>query len=326
MHTVVVLALPGTIAFDLATPIEVLGRVPLPGGKSGYEVLVCGSEPIIDAGPLRLAVDHGLDALRTADTIIVPGRRDPTAPLPTAALAALRAAADAGTRMASICVGTFTLAAAGLLDDRRATTHWAAADLLRATYPRVKVDPDVLYVDDGQFVTSAGATAGVDMCLHLISLDYGAAIAADASRLAVAALHRDGGQAQFIPRPSAPAAQTGLGEVLQWLEAHVERDLTLADVAARAGLSTRTLNRRFRDETGHTPMQWVNAVRVRRAQELLQSTDHGVDRIAHLVGFASPAQFRLQFKRHSGVPPQSYRNTFRFPHRGAQISGSAGKA
>jgi transcriptional regulator GlxA family with amidase domain len=311
VHTVAVLALPGTIAFDLATPIEVLGRAVLPGGKAGYRVLVCGSEPVVDAGPLRLAVDHGLEALRAADTVIVPGRQDPTAPLPTAALAALRTAAAAGTRVASICVGTFTLAAAGLLDGRRATTHWAAADLLRTTYPRVQVDPDVLYVDTGQFVTSAGATAGVDMCLHLVACDYGAAIAADTSRMAVAALHRDGGQAQFIMRPGAPATEAGLGALLQWLETHAGRGLTLAHVAARAGLSTRTLNRRFRDETGRTPMQWVNAVRIRRAQELLQDTDHGVDRIAHLVGFASPAQFRLQFKRHSGVPPQEYRNTFR---------------
>jgi transcriptional regulator GlxA family with amidase domain len=184
VHTVAVLALPGTIAFDLATPIEVLGRAVLPGGKAGYRVLVCGSEPVVDAGPLRLAVDHGLEALRAADTVIVPGRQDPTAPLPTAALAALRTAAAAGTRVASICVGTFTLAAAGLLDGRRATTHWAAADLLRTTYPRVQVDPDVLYVDTGQFVTSAGATAGVDMCLHLVACDYGAAIAADTSRMA----------------------------------------------------------------------------------------------------------------------------------------------
>ena len=310
MHSVFVLALPDTIAFDLATPIEVLGRVRLPDGQPGYRVLACGSEPMVDAGPLRLTVDHRLDALAGADTVIVPGRYDPTAPVPTEALDALRAAAAAGTRIASICVGAFTLAAAGLLDHRRATTHWAAAEQLRAAFPAVELDPEVLYVDTGQFITSAGATAGVDMCLHLVRRDYGAAIAADASRQAVAPLHRDGGQAQFIVRPATRTAQTGLGTVLEWLQAHAYDDLTLADVAAQAGLSVRTLNRRFHDETGHTPMQWVTAVRIRRAQELLESTDHGVDRIAHLVGFASPAHFRVQFKRLSGVTPQAYRTTW----------------
>ncbi|WP_405096302.1 GlxA family transcriptional regulator [Micromonospora sp. NBC_01412] len=311
MHTVLVLALPDTIAFDLATPIEVFGRVRLPDGRAGYRVLVCGSEPTVDAGPLRLAVDHGLDALAGADTVIVPGRYDPAVPVPAAALGALRAAAAAGTRIASICVGAFTLAAAGLLDGRRATTHWAAAERLRAAFPAVRVDPEVLYVDAGQFVTSAGATAGVDMCLHLVRRDYGATVAADAARQAVAALHRDGGQAQFIVRPGAGGTEIGLGAVLQWLELHACEGLTLADVAAHAGLSVRTLNRRFHEETGRTPMQWVTAVRVRRAQELLESTDHGVDRIAHLVGFASPAHFRVQFKRISGVAPQAYRSTFR---------------
>ncbi|WP_194822890.1 GlxA family transcriptional regulator [Micromonospora sp. S-DT3-3-22] len=310
MHTVLVLALPGTIAFDLATPIEVLGRVRLPGGRAGYRVLVCGSEPVVDAGPLRLAVDHGLDALAAADTVIVPGRYDPTAPVPGAVLDALRSAAAAGVRIGSICVGAFTLAAAGLLDGRRATTHWAAAERFQATYPAVRVDPEVLYVDTGQFVTSAGATAGVDMCLHLVRRDHGAAVAADASRQAVAPLHRDGGQAQFIVRPGVDPGGVGLGPVLEWLESHADERLTLAEVAARAGLSVRTLNRRFHEETGRTPMQWVAAVRIRRAQELLERTDHGVDRIAHLVGFASPAHFRVQFKRLSGVSPQVYRRTF----------------
>ncbi|MGC4808797.1 GlxA family transcriptional regulator [Micromonospora sp. DT233] len=306
-----VLALPGTISFDLATPIEVLGRVRLPDGRPGYRVLVCGSEPVVDAGPLRLAVDHGLDALAGAETIVVPGRYDPSAPVPGAALDALRAAAHAGVRIASICVGAFTLAAAGLLDGRRATTHWAAAARLAAAFPAVRVDPEVLYVDTGQIVTSAGATAGVDMCLHLVRRDHGAAVAADAARRAVAPLHRDGGQAQFIVRPGGHAAPAGLGSVLQWLEAHADEPLTLADVAARAGLSVRTLNRRFHEETGRTPMQWVTGVRIRRAQELLERTDHGVDRICHLVGFASPAHFRAQFKRLSGVSPQAYRSTFR---------------
>jgi transcriptional regulator GlxA family with amidase domain len=209
----------------------------------------------------------------------------------------------------------------GLLDGRRATTHWAAAHRLRAAFPAVQVDPEVLYVDTGQVITSAGATAGVDMCLHLVRCDYGAAVAADASRMAVAPLHRDGGQAQFIVRPRGPGTETGLAAVLQWLQTHAHHDLTLADVAAQAGLSVRTLNRRFHQETGRTPMQWVTGVRIRRAQELLQTTDHGIDRIAHLVGFASPAHFRTQFKRHSGVPPRAYRTAFRAQPRTANTSG-----
>ena len=255
MHTVLVLALPGTIAFDLATPIEVLGRVRLPGGRAGYRVLVCGSEPVVDAGPLRLAVDLA----STRSPTPTPSSCRPVRPGRAGARGvrdALRAAAAAGTRIASICVGAFTLAAAGLLDGRRATTHWAAAERLQATFPAVRVDPEVLYVDTGQFVTSAGATAGVDMCLHLVRRDHGAAVAADASRQAVAPLHRDGGQAQFIVRPGADPAGVGLGPVLEWWESHADERLTLADVAARAGLSVRTLNRRFHEQTGRTPMQW----------------------------------------------------------------------
>ncbi|WP_433087848.1 GlxA family transcriptional regulator [Dactylosporangium sp. CA-052675] len=304
MHTVVVLALPDTIAFDLATPIETLGRVP------GYRVEVCAATGVVDAGPMRIAVRHGLEALATADTIVVPGR-GADAPADPATLDALRAAAAAGTRITSICVGAFTLAEAGLLDGRRATTHWAAAAEFRRRYPRVDLDPDVLYVDSGQFVTSAGATAGVDMCLHLVRRDHGAAAAAHASRLAVAPLHRDGGQAQYIARPAAPPDDAGLGPVLAWLERHAHRDLSLAEIAAHAGLSVRTLNRRFHEETGSSPMRWLAAARVRRAQELLETTGHGVERIAHLAGFVSPTNFRAQFKRATGVTPQAYRTTFR---------------
>ncbi|MBB5874390.1 transcriptional regulator GlxA family with amidase domain [Allocatelliglobosispora scoriae] len=311
MHTVAVLALPDTIAFDLSTPIELFGRVRLPGWRPGYRVLVCAAEPVVTAGPLRLATDHGLDALARADTIVVPGRNDPASPTPAAVLGALREAMARGTRIASICVGAFTLGAAGLLDGRRATTHWAATERFRTAFPAVELDPDVLYVDSGQIITSAGATAGIDMCLHLIRRDHGAAVAADAARLAVAPLHRDGGQAQFILRARLDSAAAGLGQLLEWIEENAYRDLSLDDLASRAAMSIRTLNRRFREETGQTPMQWLNGVRIRQAQELLETTDHGVDRIAHQVGFTSPTNFRAQFKRISGVAPQAYRTTFR---------------
>lgn len=315
MHTVAVLALPDTVAFDLSTPIEVFGRVRLPTGEPGYDVTVCGTDPVVAAGPMRIAVDHGLEGLAEADTVVVPGRNDVTVAPPAAALEALRAAHAAGLRIASICTGAFTLAVAGLLDGRRATTHWLAADAFRQAFPAVDLDPDVLYVDEGQLLTSAGASAGLDLCLHMVARDHGAAVAADAARLAVAPLHRSGGQAQFILRHQARvrhiAEQTELDAVLAWIEQEAHRDLTLTDIADYASMSVRTVNRRFQAETGQTPMQWVAGVRVRHAQQLLETTSYGVERIGREVGFSSPANFREQFRRLAGVAPQSYRNTFR---------------
>lgn len=315
MHTVAVLALPDTVAFDLATPIEVFGRSETAAGEACYRILVCGTDPVVTAGPLRIATDHGLDALVDADTIVVPGRNDVSSAPPVAALDALVAAYERGVRIASICSGAFTLAVAGLLDGRRATTHWVAADHFRAAFPAVHLDADVLYVDEGQVLTSAGASAGLDLCLHMIACDYGAAVAADAARLAVAPLHRSGGQAQFIlrNRPTAKsiAEHTELDDVLAWIEREAHRDLVLGDIAARAAVSVRTLNRRFQTETGQAPMQWLTGVRVRHAQQLLETTSVGVERIGRDVGFASPANFREQFRRLTGVSPQGYRNTFR---------------
>jgi transcriptional regulator GlxA family with amidase domain len=315
MHVVAVLALPDTIAFDLATPLEAFGRVRLPSGAPGYRVLVCGSQPEVSAGPFRIATDHGLDDLAEADTIIVPGLNDAPADAPEDVLAALKAAHARGARIASICSGAFTLAAAGLLDGKRATTHWIAAESFRALFPTVALDADVLYVDEGQVLTSAGASAGLDLCLHMIARDYGAAVAADAARLAVAPLHRSGGQAQFILRNQAAvksiAERTELDDVLAWIEQEAHRDVTLHDIAARAAVSVRTLNRRFQAETGQTPMQWLTGVRIRHAQQLLESTTYGVEKIGREVGFTSPANFREQFRRLTGVAPMNYRNTFR---------------
>jgi len=315
MHVVAVLALPDTIAFDLATPVEAFTRVQLPSGAPGYRVVVCGSQPEVSAGPFRIATDHGLEALAEADTIVIPGLNDISNDAPEAVLGALRAAHCRGVRIASICSGAFTLAATGLLDGKRATTHWIAAELFRARFPAVDLDPDVLYVDEGQLLTSAGASAGLDLCLHMIVGDYGTAVAADAARLAVAPLHRSGGQAQFILRNQAAvkhiAERTELDDVLAWIEQEAHRDVTLHDIAARAAVSVRTLNRRFQAETGQTPMQWLTGVRVRHAQQLLESTAYGVERVGREVGFTSPANFREQFRRLTGVAPLNYRNTFR---------------
>lgn len=311
MHTVVVVALPDTIVFDLATPIETFGRARLPDGRPAYRVIVCGTEPVVEAGPLRLGVDAGLEALERADTIVVPGRNHPELPTSEPVLAALRAAAEDGTRIASICVGAFTLAEAGLLDGLRATTHWRAANTLAKRYPAIDVDPQSLYIDNGQILTSAGAAAGLDLCLHLVRRDHGVAVAADTSRLSVAPLHRDGGPAQFILRNPPTFKTATLEPVLMWVEENAHSDLTLANIAEAARTGVRTLNRRFHDETGQSPMQWLGGVRIRHAQELLETTDYGVERIARQVGFPTPSNFRALFRRATGVTPHAYRTTFR---------------
>ncbi|MFD0021306.1 GlxA family transcriptional regulator [Streptomyces sp. NPDC058382] len=311
MHTIAVLALDRVIPFDLSTPIEVFTRTRLPDGRPGYQIRVCAERPETDAGAFALRAPWGLAGLRGADTIIVPGTDTPTAPLAPAVRDALRAAAADGTRIASICSGTFPLAATGLLNGLRATTHWIAADLLAATYPEIEVDPDVLYVDNGQFLTSAGAAAGLDLCLHMIRKDYGSAVAADAARLSVMPLEREGGQAQFIVQNHAPAPQgSALEPLLVWMQDNLGSGLTLADMAARAGTSTRTLIRRFREQTGTTPLQWLQRARIRQAQHLLETTQHSVERIGAQVGFGSPTAFRDRFKRTVGVSPHNYRRTF----------------
>ncbi|GAA0488245.1 AraC family transcriptional regulator [Paractinoplanes deccanensis] len=311
MHEVAVLALDDVVAFDLATPLEVFSRVRLADGSVPYAVRVCAPAPRVSAGHFTIEAAFGLEALASADTIVVPGVHEPAHPVRPEVLTALRTAARRGTRIASVCAGAFVLAATGLLDGRRATTHWAGADAFRAMFPRVELDPGVLYVDEGQFLTSAGAAAGLDLCLHLVRRDHGSAVAAGAARLSVMPMEREGGQAQFIvpERPPAPRG-SALEPLLLWLEEDAPADLTLDDLAAKAGMSTRTLNRRFREHTGTTPLQWLHRARVRRAQHLLETTDRPVDRIGAEVGFGSPTAFRDRFKRIVGTSPQGYRRAF----------------
>ncbi|MFI6871285.1 GlxA family transcriptional regulator [Nocardia sp. NPDC050406] len=312
MHTVAVLALDGVIPFDLATPIEVFERTRLADGGPGYEVRICAETREVDAGAFRLCAPWGLDGLADADTIIVPGVANPLAVPSAAVREAVCAAAAAGARIASICSGAFPLAAMGLLAGKRATTHWAAAELLATRHPDIEVDPNVLYVDNGGVLTSAGAAAGLDLCLHMIRRDHGSAVAAEAARLSVMPLEREGGQAQFIARPHPPAPRGAtLEPVLEWLLKNLSRELTLTDIAARAGTSPRTLIRHFRDQTGTTPLRWLHTARIRYAQQLLESTDHTVETIAARAGFGSATAFRDRFKRTTGVSPHTYRRTFR---------------
>jgi len=309
--TVAVVAYPGVVPFDLATPCEVFGRAVLADGRAAYRVRVCAAEPEVDAGWFVLRAPYGLDELDGADLIVVPGTSDPALGVPPALLQALRAAAARGVRIASICSGAFVLAAAGILDGRTATTHWLAASDLARSYPSVRVDPDVLYVESDGVYTSAGAAAGLDLCLHLVRVDHGAAVAADAARRSVMPLERAGGQAQFIVRPPLPSDGAALDAVLAWAEAHVDRPITLADLGQRAGMSPRTLHRRFREQTGLSPLQWILRARLHRAQQLLETTGLGVDVVADRSGFGSPTALREQFRRVLSTSPAAYRRAFR---------------
>jgi transcriptional regulator GlxA family with amidase domain len=311
-HTVAVAVVDGTQPFELAVTYEVFGIDRRELTPDWYRYRLCAAEegPIRVSGGLLLESPHGLDDIVRADTVIVPAtagaQRNPE-PL----LEALRAAYRRGARIASICTGAFTLAAAGLLDGRRATTHWMHAAALAAAYPSVDVDPNVLYVEDGRIFTSAGTAAGVDLCLHLVRSDLGADVANAVARRMVVPPHRDGGQAQYVAAPIPRAEADTLGPLLDWALAHLDEPLTLADLAAHAHLSVRTLVRRFQAATGTTPLQWLLAQRVRRAQHLLESSDEPIERVAAMAGFGTAANLRQHFTRTVGVAPQAYRKTFR---------------
>jgi transcriptional regulator GlxA family with amidase domain len=310
MHVVTIVALDGVVPFDLATPCEVFGRARLGDGRAAYEVLVCAPRKEVETGSFRLRPRWGLGAIARADTVMLPGISDLTMPIPAPVVRAVRSAAANGARIASICSGAFVLAATGLLDGRRATTHWLATAELARRYPRIEVDPNVLYVDAGKVLTSAGAAAGLDLCLHMVRRDYGAAVAANAARLSVMPLERAGGQAQFIiHEPAAEGAS--LEPAQRWMEQNLHRDLRLDDIARRAAMSVRTLNRRFREQTGTTPLQWLLRVRAHRAQHLLETTSQSVEQIATRVGFGSASTFRERFHRVVGTSPQAYRRAFR---------------
>ncbi|WP_269858308.1 GlxA family transcriptional regulator [Streptomyces sp. RPT161] len=316
MHTVAVLAIDHVVPFDLSTPLEVFSRARLPDGREAYRVRVCAPRSEVYSESFTIRAEWGMDALAEADTIIVPGCAEKAGPPGEDILQALRFAAERGTRIASICGGAFVLAAAGLLDGLRATTHWLATDLLARLHPAIDVRPNVLYVDNGQILTSAGAAAGIDLCLYMVRRDHGSAVAAHAARLSVMPLEREGGQAQFIVHELPPVPRGSVLEpVLAWIQDNLGRELALQTMAARCGMSERTFSRRFREQTGTTPLQWLLRARVHRAQYLLENTDHGIDRIAQQAGFGSPTAFRERFKRVTGITPQSYRASYRESNR-----------
>jgi transcriptional regulator GlxA family with amidase domain len=318
MHRVAVVAANRVNSLDLAIPGQVFGTARSQGGDLLYDVIVCGEHPgLVVTGRggvemFQLTAPHDLSAALTADTIIVPGTRTDTEPAPEV-LEVLREAHARGTRIASICAGAFLLAAAGLLDGRRATTHWTSAEALAQRFPRVQVDPNVLYVDDGDVLTSAGAATGLDLCIHMVRTDFGAAVAADVARQVVIPPQRDGGQAQFIVHREPTADSGSLEPTMRWMRDHLGDPLTLADIARHAAISPRTLNRRFREQTSLTPLQWLLTQRVRHAQELLETTTLSIEEIATHCGFGTAINLRQHFTRRLSLSPQAYRHTFQ-PH------------
>ncbi|MFD6566305.1 helix-turn-helix domain-containing protein [Micromonospora profundi] len=296
--------------FELALAYEVFGTRPDAVPGPWYDLRVCGIRSV-RLGRFLLEPDCGLDRLADAGTVIVPGLVDIDQDPPAELVEAVRAAHKVGARVVSLCTGVFVLAAAGLLDGLRATTHWAHTDTLAARYPLVTVDPDVLYVDNGSVLTSAGKAAAMDLCLHLVRRDYGSAIANIAARRLVVPPHRAGGQAQFVTTPVPAQDEHALADLLPWVMRRLDQPLTVEDLARQSNMSSRHLTRHFRSVTGTTPLQWLLTQRIRRAQELLESTNDSVDAIASAAGMGTATTLRRHFHRTVGVPPDTYRRTFR---------------
>ena len=313
-----VLALDHVVAFDLGTPPQIFHAARDEQERRLYEVRVCtpDARPVRSNAGFTVTPDHGLELLSEADTVVATGvyygaqvLADGTVPAPVGE--ALRSAASSGARVMSICTGAFVLAAAGLLDGRRATTHWAHAENFRRLFPRVELDPDVLFVDEGTVLTSAGVGAGVDLCLQVVRDDHGTEVANMAARRCVVPPWRPGGQAQYIVRPVPDVADSSTAGTRAWMLERLHDPLDLRTLAAHARMSVRTFTRRFRDETGLSPGRWITQQRVERARQLLETTDLGVDQVARDAGFGTGAALRQQMTATLGVAPSAYRNTFR---------------
>jgi transcriptional regulator GlxA family with amidase domain len=306
----------GLALFELAAANDVFGTdITTESGQPLYRVLICGpAQSVMTEAGFRMEVPHGLDALDQAHTIVVLPTLFPER-VPAEVLDALRLAGSRGQRLVSLCTGAFVLAAAGLLDGRTATTHWSECADLKRRYPQVTVNPDVLYVDEGELLTSAGSAASLDLCLHVLQRDYGTQVATRVARDLVIPLHRPGGQAQYIETPMPEPGGGGdlFADTLSWLQANLDQEVTVADLAARAAMSPRTFARRFPASTGTTPLTWILRERVRLAQRLLETTDLPVDAIAGRTGFGTADNLRKHFGRMLHTTPQAYRRTFRSP-------------
>jgi AraC family transcriptional activator FtrA len=297
--------------FELGIVLEIFGRPRPPGAKRWYELKLCSIEPRkrCYSGPSTIEAALDLNALRWADTVVVPGWRDGAEKPPDRLVSALRRAHARGTRLISICSGAFVLAATGLLDGKRATTHWKYAEALAAAYPAIQLEPNVLYTDDRTLLTSAGSAAGIDLCLHVVRSDCGAEVANAVARQLVVPPHRDGDQAQYI-RESLPTAAKTLVPVMEWARSRLGRSMNVSDLATRASMSPRTFARRFVDETGTTPHRWLVHQRLLAAQRLLETTDEPIDAVAEAVGFDTAMTLRHHFRRTFKTTPTAYRHKF----------------
>jgi transcriptional regulator GlxA family with amidase domain len=315
MHRIAVLLLPPVVGFDATIAPMLFTNATDPDGHPLYEVVTCGltREPVAATTGFAVLPEAGPEALACADTVVIPGTRYPPArvdgvlaPEAAAALATIRP----GARLVSICTGAFVLAAAGLLDGRPATTHWKFADSLRRMHPRVLVDENVLFVDDGDVLTSAGLAAGIDLCLHIIRSDHGAAVANAVAKYCVVPPWREGGQAQFIDRQVPTPDEFSTAATREWALRHLDEELTVQRLARHAKMSARTFNRRFREETGQAPGAWIRHRRLDRARELLESRDLSVDEVARLSGLGSGGNLRHHLRRGVGMSPTSYRKVY----------------
>ncbi|MEH0418632.1 GlxA family transcriptional regulator [Streptomyces sp. B21-083] len=316
LENVAVVLLDGVHPFELGVVCEVFGLDRGDEGLPVYDFAVASAEgpTLTTHAGFTVGTEHGLERLETADLIAVPaGETYVNREYPPELLDALRRAVERGARVLSVCSGAFVLAAAGLLDGLRCAVHWRHAEELARRYPRVLVEPDVLYVDTGLVITSAGTAAGIDACLHLVRLEHGPEVANAIARRMVVPPHRDGGQAQYIERPLPRSRCDTVGEVLVWMERHLDEEVTVEQLAERAHMSPRTFARRFQQETGTTPYRWILRQRVLLAQQLLEATDETMDAIAWRTGFGNAAALRHQFVRSLGTTPQAYRRTFKGP-------------
>ena len=323
-HRVAVLVQHGVIPFELGIPFRIFHGAKNQAGEPLYEVVTCtpeGPGQVRADADFDISVAHGPEALEDADTVVVPAAHEQSSahtegrnPQPLAdALDRIRP----GARLVSICTGSYFLAAAGLLDGLHATTHWRHTDHFQRLFPQVKVEPDVLYIDNGDILTSAGVASGIDLCLHLVRRDHGTAVANKVARRSLVPPHRDGGQAQYIRRPVPAPQQATTTSARAWALGRLDRPLTLRDLAAQESMSVRTFTRRFREEVGVSPGQWLTQQRVELARQLLEDTDLSVDQVAHDAGFGTPASMRQHLQTALGVSPTAYRRTFR-------ASGSGG--
>jgi AraC family transcriptional activator FtrA len=312
--------------FGITAEFFALARPELDFVPYRFAVAAADPPPLRGLGGIRLDVDGGLELLREADLIVVPGWRDLDETPAPAITSALRAAVARGARVASICSGAFLLGHAGLLDGRRATTHWRHTERLARLFPAARVEPDVLYVDEGKVMTSAGSAAGIDLMLHLVRKDYGPHVANLFARRMVVPPHRDGGQSQFVVQPIAVRTNDRIASVADWMAGNLRQAVVIEALAERAAMSVRTFTRRFRAATGTAPIEWLIRLRVRRAQDLLETTDAPIDRVAHESGFGAPETLRHHFRKVVGTSPSAWRAAFRGKAPAAQSKTGAARA